>query len=140
MQLVLDANIVISLLINPSTASVDLFFKDDLDLYMPEIIFEEINRNMNDIAARSKFLKEETDRFIKILKNRVTIVPETDFLKFRVEAKAICPDIKDINYFALALRLKCPLWSNDKILKKQDRIKVMNTAEILSILQNEDSA
>jgi len=131
MQLVLDANVVISLLINPSLASVDLFFRDDLDLYIPEIIFEEIGRNMNDIAARSKFSKEETGRFIEILKNRVTIVPEADFLNFRAEAKAICPDINDLNYFALALHLKCPLWSNDKILKKQDRIKVLNTAEIL---------
>jgi len=134
MQLVLDANVVISLLINPSKDSVDLFFRDDLDLYIPEIIFEEIDRNMDDIATRSKFSNEETDRFIEILKNRVTIVHEADFLKFRAEAKAICPDIKDLNYFALALHLKCPLWSNDKILKKQERIKVMNTAEILRML------
>ena len=60
MRLVLDANVVISLLINPSAASIDLFFRDDLDLYIPEIIFEEIDRNMNDIAARSTFSKEET--------------------------------------------------------------------------------
>ena len=33
-------------------------------------------------------------------------------------------------YFALALKLNCGLWSNDKELKKQSKVKILNTNEV----------
>ncbi len=43
------------------------------------------------------------------------------------------PDENDIIYFALALKLKCCIWSNDKALKRQDRIMVLSTKELLGL-------
>jgi len=41
-----------------------------------------------------------------------------------------------ISYIALALKLNCPIWSNDTDLKQQDRIKVYNTKELLEEFKN----
>ncbi len=40
---------------------------------------------------------------------------------------------EDIDFIALALKENCPLWSNDKLLKKQIRVKIINTNEIEQI-------
>ena len=36
--------------------------------------------------------------------------------------------------FAVALYKRCPIWSNDKLMAKQDRVKVISTKELLAIL------
>ncbi|PIN85274.1 MAG: hypothetical protein COV47_03030 [Candidatus Diapherotrites archaeon CG11_big_fil_rev_8_21_14_0_20_37_9] len=43
--------------------------------------------------------------------------------------KKISPDPKDVPYFALALKLRCPIWTNDKLLKKQKKVKIISTSE-----------
>jgi len=43
------------------------------------------------------------------------------------------PDPDDMAYFALALKLNCAIWSNDKKLKEQDKVKVYNTHELSKI-------
>ena len=50
------------------------------------------------------------------------------------EAEEISPDEKDILYFALALKLKCGIWSNDKRLKQQDQVRIYSTAELKEII------
>jgi predicted nucleic acid-binding protein len=42
-------------------------------------------------------------------------------------------DPKDIDYVALAYKLNCPLWTNDKNLKKLNSIKVFSTEDLLKI-------
>ena len=44
----------------------------------------------------------------------ITIIPLEEFSRYLDEAEKISPDPDDIIYFALALKLKCGLWSNDK--------------------------
>ena len=55
------------------------------------------------------------------------------FIDFSKEAYEIMKDIdeKDTPYIALALKLNCPIWSNDTDLKKQNKVKVYNTKELL---------
>lgn len=40
----------------------------------------------------------------------------------------------DSEYFALALKLNCAIWSNDKRLKQQDKIKVYSTEDLVKVL------
>ena len=47
------------------------------------------------------------------------------------EAEAICPDRSDIPFFALAMKMRIPIWSNDKKLKEQSEVVVYSTAELL---------
>jgi len=39
--------------------------------------------------------------------------------------------LDDIEYLALALKLNCPIWSEDKRLKKQTLVKIINTTELI---------
>lgn len=50
------------------------------------------------------------------------------------KAKNISPDEKDMVYLALAMKLRCGLWSNDGDLKeKQDVIQVYSTEELIKM-------
>src|SRR3989344_3735795 len=85
------------------------------------------------IISKSKLTEKDVNDFIDLLKNRIKIVPEEFFIGYREKAGNICPHEKDITYFALALFLKCPIWSNEKKLKEQDYIKIYTTKELIGL-------
>ena len=49
-------------------------------------------------------------------------------------AEKITPDPNDAEYFALALKLGCGIWSNDKKLKEQDKIKIYSTSDLIELV------
>jgi len=57
-------------------------------------------------------------------------VPFKDIEQCLNEAEKISPDKDDVIYFALALKLNCAIWSNDKNLKEQNRIKIYSTSDL----------
>ena len=132
MQIVADANPLISILINPGKP-VELLFLEALELIAPSLLFEEIENNKELILRKSKLSPEEIDRFIAILKEQIEIIPEQEFLAYREQAVEICPDNKDIIYFTLALYFQCPIWSNEKQLKNQEYVKVYASHELIEL-------
>lgn len=132
MQIIADANPLISILINPGKP-IELLFLENLNLIAPSLLFEEIENNKELIAKKSKLTGEEIERVVTILKEQIEIIPEQEFLSYREEAIKICPDKKDVVYFALALYLQCPLWSNEKQLKNQNVVKVYATHELIEL-------
>lgn len=76
------------------------------------------------------------DIILSLLYSRIELVPFSAFEKYLSEAKTICPDPDDIEYFALALKLQCSLWSNDKKLKEQTKVKIISSHELLVLLKN----
>ena len=133
MQIIADANPVISLIIKPNKSTVDLLFLEELEIFAPELLFDEIERNKDIIIKKSGMTDKELNKFLAILKIRINIIPEEEFMKFKNESKEICPDEKDIAYFALALYLKCAVWSNEKNLKEQKKINVYATHELIKM-------
>jgi len=136
MILVIDANILISALIKNSVTA-ELIFKQDLKLFTSEFIIEEFLKYEDLILKKTSRTKEEFVEFMHILKEIITVIPKEEYSGFIKEAEVICPDENDVDYFALALKLKCGVWSNDKKLKKQDKIKVYSTGELKSLFENE---
>ena len=132
MLIVVDANPLISILIKPGKP-IDLLFRDELELAAPELLFEEINNNKSIIISKSGLSKNEIDGLILILKERIKVFSEQEFFPFRQKAIEICPDPKDVAYFALALNLNCPIWSNEKKLKEQKEVKVYATHDLIGI-------
>ncbi len=65
------------------------------------------------------------------MKRKITIIPLEELIDYVEEAEKITPDPKDMVYFALALKLNGVIWSNDKKLKEQNRIKVYATHELI---------
>lgn len=132
MQLIIDANIIMAMLIRPGKP-IDLFFHESLELYAPELLFKEVVRNIKTIEKKSRLNGSEIRQFIKVLRNNISIVPEEEFINYKDIAQDICPDEKDITYFALALKLKCGIWTNEKKLKEQDKVQIFNTHELINL-------
>lgn len=129
MELVIDANILFSALIKDGFTA-ELLFNEDLKLYTPEFIIQEFSKHQESILKKTHRTKENFNEIMDFLKEIITIVPQEEYSKYLKEAKAISPDENDVMYFALALKLKCAVWSNDKRLKQQNKIKVYSTSEI----------
>lgn len=131
MDLVIDANVLFSALISSEGRTFDLIFNDKFRLYAPEFLLEEIKKHKDEIVEKSSLSYENFELLFVILSSRIAFIPRNEFEEFRLLAKEISPDINDIEYFALALKLDCAIWSNDKLLKNQEKIKVYSTKELL---------
>lgn len=134
MQIVIDANVILAMLIRPGKP-IDAFFHQRLNVHAPQLLFTEFENNREEVIKKSRLNKDQFDWLYTILKHNITIVPEEDFLKFREKAEEICPDPKDIVYFALALYLNCAVWSNEKKLKEQSEIKVYAIHDLINFLK-----
>ncbi|PIN87554.1 hypothetical protein COV12_03165 [Candidatus Woesearchaeota archaeon CG10_big_fil_rev_8_21_14_0_10_32_24] len=133
MDFVIDANILFAALIKNSTTSA-LLFNQNLNLFAPEFILEEFMKYHEVILHKTNRTKDELSSIINLLHQIITIVPQEEYQQFIEKAKSICPDEKDEMYFALALKLNFAVWSNDRKLKEQEEIKVLNTKEVLERL------
>ena len=67
---------------------------------------------------------------MEIVQIKIKLIPYEGFQPFMKEAEQISPDTKDTEYLALAMKLKCAVWSNDKKLKTQDKVKIYSTEDL----------
>ena len=132
MDLVIDANILFASLIKDSF-TYRLLFSGKLHLFAPEYIFTEFEKHKEEIIEKTERTTEEFFRLVEILKRRIILVPLEELLSYVEEAEKLNQDPDDIVYFALALRLNCAIWSNDKKLKQQNKVEVYNTQELEKI-------
>lgn len=133
MDLVVDANILFAALIKANVTS-ELLFKNSLHLYAPEFIFTEFEKYRKVIKEKTERTDEEFDRLLQTFERRISLIPMEEITPFIEKAKRISPDVKDVPYVALALKMNISIWSNDKKLKeKQDVVTVYSTDEIIKI-------
>jgi len=136
MKLVIDANRLFSVIIGKrlNSASINIFFSDDTELYAPYRLPAELEKNREEIRLKSGFSHRDFDNFVSVIKLKVKFVPLEEFIDKISDAKTISPHSKDIEYFALALKLHCNIWSDEKLLKEQSDVKVLSTKELFKIL------
>ncbi len=130
MDLVIDANILFSALIKEVFA-YSILFSDRFNFFTPEYIFIELERHKEELLGKTEHTIEEFFNLLEILKRRIIIIPLEELVSYVEEAEKLTPDPQDMVYFALALKLNCVIWSNDKKLKEQTKIKVYNTKELM---------
>ena len=133
MELVVDANILFSALIKDSLTA-ELLFDERLKLYAPEFIVDEFMKHQGLILKKTSRTKSDFVQIMHDLKEIITVIPEEEYSENINGAKSVSPDDKDVLYFALAMKLKCAIWSNDKLLKEQNKVKVYSTPDIKIIL------
>lgn len=134
MDLALDANVLFSALIRQDT-TFSLILHDDLHLYAPEFLLIELAKHKSVIVQKTGKAEEEFERVLSVLRRYIQFVSMDEFTSWLSEAERISPDPKDAAYLALALRMRIPVWSNDKDLRtKQDNIKVLSTNDLVRIL------
>ena len=131
MDLVVDANILIAALIKDGTTS-DLMVEDSIHLYAPEFLLEEFEKYQDEILGKTHRTVEDFYNFLEILKRRIEFVPREEINPFLEEGENISPDPKDALYFATALKVGAFIWSNDKRLRDQTRVKITTTSELLN--------
>jgi len=137
MLLVVDANELFAALIARGK-TLNLFFDSRLELVSPAFILKEFRKHRPEIVEKSKLEESDVFSFLLLLKPKIKFFETGEFGEFLREAREISPDPRDAEYFALALKLHCPIWSEDSALKKQSSVSVFNTGELLKLLRAEN--
>mgnify|MGYP001559583967 CR=1 FL=1 len=136
MELVVDANILVAGFLRASVTR-ELLLDERLTLWTPEYALLETQRILLTPRIQRKFgtrSSEQVKLALAATASRIQILPETTYRTNLPEAKTCAPDPADIPYVALALHLNIPMWSNDTLLKAQDRVVVYTTQEVLDQL------
>ena len=139
MLLVVDANRVFSALLSKGKVfSIFLVNKlrNKFEFVAPEFLLYEIGKHLDEIVGRSKLPSDELSNVFSFVKEEIEFVPFSEFNKFADEAEQIAPHSKDLQYFALALSLNCAIWSDEEAFKKQSRVKVFDTDEVIDLLRS----
>jgi predicted nucleic acid-binding protein len=116
MELVIDANILFAILIRDSYTA-NLVFKNNITLIAPEFLIEEFFKHEKLIISKLKRTREEFVQIMHQLNDIIRIIPSEEYENNLNTALEITPDENDAMYFALAIKLKCDIWSNDAKLK-----------------------
>jgi len=134
MRIIIDSNILFSALIKDSTTR-KLIINFSGKFLFPEFIFDEFYKYKKFLLKKSKLSENEMNLLLKMILNKVEIVENYKILKNKKEAIMIMKniDIKDVVFIATAIEYDAILWSDDKNLKKQDRVSIINTKEFIEL-------
>lgn len=115
-----------------NSGTSDILFKHTL--YAPEFIFEEFRKYKEYLKGKTKRSEEDFNELFYLFERNVILIPKEEIDPFIKQTKKISPDQKDVPYLALALKLRCGLWSNDRDLKeKQDVTQVYSTEDLIKM-------
>ena len=130
----MDANEFFSAIIGKgrkkSSKALDIFFSGNALLFAPLWLLDEFENNKGEIMEKAGFSNKEFDSFINGISSRITFIPLAMYANRATDAMELSPHKKDKEYFALALKLGAPIWSEEKAFKKQPVVQVFNTQEL----------
>lgn len=137
MNIIIDSNVLFSALIKYSkTRKIILEYKDFF--LFPSYIFIEMQEHKHELLEKSGMTEEDFNQLLQLILKKVVIVPNEVLVPYKKEAFEIIKDIDkdDVSFVASALAYPNSLiWSDDKKLKKQSEVKVLNTEEIIKFLK-----
>ncbi len=136
MKIVIDSNILFSALIKDSITRRIILDYDDQFLF-PSYIFEEMERYKNELLTKSKMKSKDFEDLLRLLLRKVIIIPNEVLLHYRGEAFEIIKEIdpNDVTFIACALAFSdSVIWSDDKKLKQQSKVQIINTNEMYSLI------
>lgn len=133
MRIILDNNILFSLM-KPGSVNSSIFSNFKFNCFAPEFIKEEFEKYEKECLKKSGLSKKKFSKRKKEIFSNINFISFSEFKDNLKDAEKVSPDIDDAPYFALALKLDIPLWSNDKALKNQDKVAIISTRELIEIL------
>lgn len=133
MRFVVNANILFSIMKDGSVTR-QLLEKSEVSLYSPKFALKELYKYQEEIKRKNKI--DNFGESVEFLKKRIRFVDTEEYFAEIKENFFKIKDQKDIDYIALASKLNIPLWTNDKALKEQDIVQVLNTEEIIDLLED----
>ncbi|MFH1106399.1 MAG: PIN domain-containing protein [Candidatus Micrarchaeota archaeon] len=135
-ELAVDANVLFSAMLADGTTR-RLILDRRLRLCAPSYLMEEMLRHMrgdDKLARKLNRTKEEAAMQLQSLGRHIEVVPLEEYGASIPEVLKDCPDPFDAEYLAVAKRRSIPLWTNDRRLKNQAAVEVLNTREVLELL------
>lgn len=134
MFLVANANVLFSFF-NAKSKAREIVLLEDVKLFSPEFLLKELEKHKEEVKEKFGLNEKQFSLTLELLKITVEFVPLKEFKEFVEDAREISPDKDDVQYFALALKSGCAIWSNDKALKRQSVVKVFSTEDLLKVLE-----
>ena len=136
MKFVIDTNILFSAIIRKSITR-KVILSDVFELYVPEYLFEEINKHTDLILRKAKISNRDFIALLTLFQKHTKIVKKEVYQDKTPVAEEVMKgiDITDSPFLALALTLNCPIWSNDGHFKQQNLAKAYTTKGILELLR-----
>ena len=138
MKLVIDANIAFSLL-KKGSFTRKLAQEHSLELYSHKFILEELEEHSEELCELLKVSENKFGRIKEILSKLVNLKVKVSPQQLN-RAASLISDPDDEQYLALALRLNCPIWSNDSHFQEElikNAVKVFTTEELKELLDAE---
>src|SRR3989344_1779740 len=135
MYIVVDSNIFFSALLKEGITR-KLIIESNEKLIIPEYFFNEVKEHEKEIISKTELNFNEYTELSGLLLKHINVISNEVILPYREEAIEIVKniDIDDALFVATALAFKdAIIWSNDKKLKKQNRIKIISTSEMIFI-------
>jgi predicted nucleic acid-binding protein len=134
MKVVVDTNVLFSFFKKGSKTRRLILNIEVLELVTPSFCIDELNEHKELIREKSKLSDGEFKEVLDDLLIFVKVFSLSEYKEFLSDAKTVSPDPDDIDLFALALTLDCPIWAQEKAFKKQPRVKIFSTSDLFSFL------
>jgi predicted nucleic acid-binding protein len=133
MNIIIDSNIFIAALLKNGKIR-DLIVNSSFDLLLPEVIYEEIREHKQELIEKSGLNENEFNSLSQIISQYVKIVPSIIAKPYKKQAEEIIKNVDedDIPFIATSLACNsCPIWTDDTDFKKQNKIRVITTKEMI---------
>ncbi|NOX86095.1 MAG: PIN domain-containing protein [Chlorobi bacterium] len=144
MNLVVDTNIIISLLITPSGTIADIVFNklDKFVLISPRFMFDELLGKSEKIRKITGYSTKDLRELFYIIRENIEFIDD-ELITFENQKKALQLihdiDKKDLLFLALSIQTGYPLWTGDlklrKGLKKKGHTNIVDTNELIILLE-----
>lgn len=137
MELVVDANILLAGFMK-NAVTRELFLDSRLKLHAPEHLIYETRRHLlgnSDLKRRIGLSSGQIKEIWFLLTQNIESHAQEDYRKTYPSAFHIAPHPENAPYLALALSMGISVWSNDKGMKTQDKVRVLTTQEVLNKLR-----
>jgi len=112
----------------------ELILTENLDLYVSEYFFTELQNNLDDVEDKTGLERSELELLVGLLFEQVNIVPREEFETELPAAREQVPDPDDAPFLALAVALDAGIWSDDSHLQEQDAAPIWKTHELVAEL------
>jgi len=136
MRLVIDSNRVMAGLIKDSINRM-IILNEAFDFIAPEYLLIEIEKYKEYLMKKAHQNEKEFDLILSSLIERISFIPESDFIKCMDEAEGIMKEIdpKDSPFLAVGLSLKVDgIWSEDRDFDEQASIRRYSTKDMVDFL------
>ncbi len=137
MRLVIDTNRLVAGVLKDSS-SRELILSGRFEFYSPDQLVIEIKKYEDHLTEKGRLEHGQFDTILNALLDNIILVPYEEFRLEFEEAIGIMLDIdvKDAPFLAVGMALGLDgIWSEDRHFQGQDRLKVYDTGDMMSMLR-----